>query len=750
MSKRSKKKSKSGKRSELGLYGMKVDPAMIFQHEYKELINLSDEEIELRFQETLSNLKNEFLNSDPLSVLGCLATYGMSVGIDREGTIKKYGSESTQSNVELLQAILLSVPKESISDQQISPNIVQNFFDELPILSKTFQMRRFNKVKKIPKDKLHLAFIQEELRSHTQHVRNWGFLNDVIDIASEISNKIDFEFKEKHGFPYSSAIQAFKYILDDFESTLNKRIETISLLFKSKSVRSAVESFFSETGINEKPEEFLKYVEKNNLKIKEVQRLLWGYYDSYIGDSFILNSIEFSQRAKIELNELISIFDTFSLELGCMEKENPELFFLDNPVWSKPLVKIDNGKYFCALPTSFFSFILKILSGLCKEDKNLNRKLSQARASFLEDRIEYLFKCAFPEAQTLRNYKWSESDRIYENDFLIKVDSSLFIVEAKSHEITWPALRGAPDRIKKHVYEILYEPSIQSKRLEDRIICHKAGTLQLDNFPFDKDEIKSINRLSVTLDDFATLQTMVHQFKSVGWIPEDHQIAPCILCSDLSVIFDILDNKFHKINYLKRRTILPDSLSYKADEIDLLGLYLVCGFNTHSDKNDNTHLILTGMSGPIDDYYVALDSKTSHSAKPKPKLTLFWLSICKKLEERSTSRWSEAVSILLSLSFDEQKEFEKYYKKVIKNVKSNYRKMGNVDSAIFHSTYHKESSVALYAFRKKDIPFRLEKMENIASQVFEKPGIKRCLVIGQNIDEDERNSPYTTLAVFFQ
>ena len=751
MVKRTKNRKKHfRKKTDIGLFGTQIDPTLVFNNEYRDFINLSEAEVESKFQDTLACLREEFLRSDPLSILGCLAVYGMSAGIHKDGTIKKYGPEIMQSNIELLQAILLSIPTDKISHEQIHPNVVQNFFNKLPILSKAFQIKRFQKTMHFPQDKVQITRLQEVLRAHTQYVRNWGFLDDVIDITTKISEKFDFEFKEIYKFSFLTAIKVFKFIINDFEDLLNKRRENILLLFKAKDIKTAIKSFYIATEIDENYEEFYKYAIENCLKLDEVQKILLYYYDSCIGKSFILNPRELSQKTNVALDEILYIFNTFSLPLGCLERCDPESFFLDNPVWSKPLIKLGEGIFFYGAPTTFFSFILKILNGLCKEDENLKRKLVQARANFLEDHIEILFKAAFPETQSVRGFKWIEDNNNYENDFLIKVDSSLFIIEAKSHEITWPALRGAEDRIKRHIQETIYAPSIQSKRLEDKLWQYQAGIISLDGFPFNITDIKSICRLSVTLDDFATLQTMAYQFKSIGWIPVNHQIAPCILYSDIKVIFDMLDNKFHKINYLKRRAVLPEALSYIGDEIDLLGLYLVCGFNTHSEQIDKAaYLILTGMSKLIEDYYAALESKTVKPNKPKPKLTKFWSSICEKLEKSSITRWSEAVSMLLTLSFQEQEALEKYYKTIIKNVKNDHKILGDVDAAIFSSAYHKEIAMALYAFRNKDIVNCYEKMENIAGQIFENTEIKRCLVIAQNID-DSRDFVYSTLAVYFR
>jgi len=52
-----------------------------------------------------------------------------------------------------------------------------------------------------------------------------------------------------------------------------------------------------------------------------------------------------------------------------------------------------------------------------------------------------------------------------------------------------------------------------------------------------------------------------------------------MLLADLEIVFDILPSTAHKIHYLRRREDLETNLSYKGDELDLLGFYLASGFN---------------------------------------------------------------------------------------------------------------------------------------------------------------------------
>jgi hypothetical protein len=85
-------------------------------------------------------------------------------------------------------------------------------------------------------------------------------------------------------------------------------------------------------------------------------------------------------------------------------------------------------------------------------------------------------------------------------------------------------------------------------------------------------------------------------------------LAPCMLLADLEIVFDILELTALKIHYLKRRSELEANMNYMADEMDLLGFYLLTGFNIGEAEFSNNRFQLTGMSKNIDDYYTSLDN----------------------------------------------------------------------------------------------------------------------------------------------
>jgi hypothetical protein len=372
------------------------------------------------------------------------------------------------------------------------------------------------------------------------------------------------------------------------------------------------------------------------------------------------------------------------------------------------------------------------------------------RSEFLETEIVQLFTQSFPGSEYSCNYKWSDNGIEYENDLLIRVDSHLVLVEAKSGSISWAALRGAPDRAKRHFEELLFKPSFQSFRLANRIneVISKPGLRDtlLPNFPLSLDHVKSVLRLSVTLEDFAMLQSKLHLAKDAGWIAEDHPLAACILLADLEIVFDILESTSQKIHYIKRRAELEANMKYNGDELDLLGFYLLTGFNIGEAEFSGQFIQLVAMSDKIDEYYIALDNGIQRD-KPRLKMTQWWRDICNKLEERNFHQWSDIANILLSFSFSEQQAAERGFKKIKKNVFKNWRQKNHLCSAIMIPNMHRTDAIGLYAYRDREKEKRQERMQNIAAQIFENPHVQRCVILGLNIDKE--HYPYSSLTVFF-
>ena len=113
-------------------------------------------------------------------------------------------------------------------------------------------------------------------------------------------------------------------------------------------------------------------------------------------------------------------------------------------------------------------------------------QLEERRADYLEERIGDLLVAALPTAAVRNGIKWRVGDVGYETDHVALIDKTAVIVEDKSAALTGPGLRGAPDRVRRHVHDLIADPSEQSARLEAMIRRAAAG---------DADAVESLGSL---------------------------------------------------------------------------------------------------------------------------------------------------------------------------------------------------------------------------------------------------------------
>jgi len=206
---------------------------------------------------------------------------------------------------------------------------------------------------------------------------------------------------------------------------------------------------------------------------------------------------------------------------------------------------------------------------------------------------------------------------------------------------------------------------------------------------------------------------------------------------------EILATRAERIHYLSRRAELERQVSYQGDEMDLLGTYLANGFDL--GIAEGIHMALTGMSGPIDEYYQAQQLGLV-TDKPQRKLTKWWRDIIQQFETRGFERWSEASTILLDMNLESQKTFERKFEAIRANVHKNWRHRNHLSSVVFVPGPPRMEAIVLYAFKNENADGRKEAMEELVTKAFEKPHIQRCLVVGLNIDQAK--FPYSTVAVF--
>jgi len=690
--------------------------------------------------DTLIRILEEY---NVVTILAYLSDISLIGGIENN-EIQSFSSSLEQSEVEVCHALIFHIDFKKSQNKRPTFEVFQKIIDLLKkLLQSNILKMNDSKIFELSEKDVNIHHFRNYMISHTQYVRNWGTFKQMNTISAELYGQYDHELSEAYGFTISQANKFFNYLISSLEKDATEKFLAFQKIKNASTVDDMV-SIYHELIKAEKSEtdSFFKFLKKHNITDKEYifLELIYAHYSDVILPShFIFNYKEVANILNIEVDVVVSLLNTFSYQPKEDEKSNIEHVFLNNPIWTKPIIILDEESFFCPNPMLFFSFILKIFDDLIDKVKSI--ELSESKAKYLEDKIETIVQNKLPNAKIYKSFKWDK----YENDLVVFIDTYILIIEAKSGKITDSALRGSPSRLKKKVKELLIAPSIQSKRLKDKIEDliqnpTKSDPLR-DKIPILLNKYSKVLRVSVSFEYFAFLQSGMMLLDKTGWLPRDFVPCPTMNLASFETVFDIFDNPIELINYFERREELEVNVKYEGDELDLIAYYL----DTHlvmGEFDDYTHLILTGQSKKIDDYY-QLKEHGLKVIKPRPIMHDFFRKIISQLEERKPVGWIRMGSILYRLDPTIQKQLAKEIMDVTKRLKTVKREEDYLNKMIYipetlseygfcyvlydYANYHKR-----YDFINDAIGHTLENREY-------------CLVIGKNLDVHEH--AYSFIAI---
>jgi hypothetical protein len=224
------------------------------------------------------------------------------------------------------------------------------------------------------------------------------------------------------------------------------------------------------------------------------------------------------------------------------------------------------------------------------------------------------------------------------------------------------------------------------------------------------------------------------EFKKVGWVPADHDLAPTVLIADLLCIIDILDKPLLLLHYLSERTHFQKALNLMGDELDFLGLYLENGFNFVIDDKDMM-FTPTGMSGPIDRYYDAQDAGITQS-KPKPNLSNLFTRIIDRLNERRPEGWTTVgLHLLGSANPSEQRRLEQSLDKLRIMVRKNHRDPAHINSVQIQPPQQHKARVGFYVFPEQLRGGLKAAMERLSTEALDAAGVESIVLFARSTEK---------------
>ena len=630
-----------------------------------------------------------------------------------------------QHHVELLQALLLTLPIEQWGEEPALPSDIQTVIDTVSELGEAFHYRRLLAVKDERDDQQGLILsLQERMRLHTQLVRNWGYFSGVVTISEELYSPFDEALRAFHGFGATDLIRVARAQLSIIEERGNQRFRLLKQIFRERKIKRLVRDFFRRyPGVEGDPEEYIRQIPFYATSEMVIAQLL-THADRQLVLIYLVSPEELATAAGIDIDVVRKVVAALTLHPGCLQDRTVEHLFLDNPVWRSPILAI-GGEYFCAVPMDVFSFIHDVLASLL-EAANLKIGLEKRRATYLEEKTEQLLRRALPSAQIVRNAKWRIGAVEYETDLIARLDRTVLIAETKSATLSAPALRGAPERVKRHIRDLITIPSEQSARLQQLIRQANDGDgdakATLATIGIDLAGVERVVRISVTLDDFSILSSSEGDLKGVGWIPRELQLAPTLNIADFACVVDILGAPGFLIHYLVERERFQKGGQDNRRRDGFPGLLFEDRFNVAGFEEAGHALAMTGMSLAIDRYYNSKDAGID-VARPVPRLRPYFRSLVDAFQERAFPGWISVTVDLLSVAgYEEQKKIDKALARLRDGVERNWRDPGHECSVAVIPPPIRETPVIFYAFPPQLAERRRETARALASQVMDERG----------------------------
>ncbi len=679
----------------------------------------------------------------PENVLAKFAFYGTRAMINAKGETRSLTKGIEQHHIELLQGIALTLPAAEWGKAPSTAEAMQTVFDIVPQITDTiFKRRLIDEADEVDDRRKALIALQEKIRLHTQAVRNWGYFNEVKLIFRELYASLDAKLEGVVGYTFSDILDVSETVLTIIEQRGNDHMDALRRVLAARDGKSLVEGYFREfPDMVGSPEKLFDVIPEGTPR-QGVTAFVISHADLRHSNNMSVTTSEIAAMTGKGEERVDRILRMLSIEPGELAGEKIEHMFLSNPVWARPGIHIDGG-YMFIMPQAVFSHINEIMWNVATS-ANIENDLSDRRSSYLEDKAESLIQSVLPTAKITKNAKWKVGGQQFETDVIAVIDKTVFLAEAKSHRLTPQGLRGAPDRLKRHLHDMVVAPSIQSERLAEHIIAARAGNAEslkiTKSLGLDAENVDQIIRISLTIDDLSVLSSSEEEMAKAGLIPDGHRLAPALHIADLACIANILDEEIPFLHYFLERFHFQKHFDIFGDELDFLGVYLSTGFNLGEKREDFHRLMVSGMSGVIDRYYNGRDAGMELQ-KPAPTINRTYKAIIDKLARTKPPGWTTmGIFILSSASPEEQPAVGRGLNRLRQSVTRKNAKPGHECFMEIVPPLNRKATVGFYLHQGKNTNLRRDHMESFAAEALERDDATSCVLFAKNTDD--WSSPY--------
>lgn len=282
------------------------------------------------FPKQLKSVENILTSIDPILTIAMLTTYGLMVTIDDKGKVDSYkGDKFNQSHVELIQALTLKIAPENISFDFPIPDKIQELFELTETLSESYHLRRLSELgHDKPDEEKAIMLIQEELRLHTQVVRNWGYLNNAISITKRLLSPVDEIFTKKIGVSATELIDFFYFLIRRIELQLNNHHKKLSAAFRASTIEQMLDEYHKAfPNLVDSRKAMLQLAFDNEIPLEAMKAMMLSHSDLSLSDIYSFNIKTIADESKLDEESIQIALNQLSIKIGDLLESNSEHFF---------------------------------------------------------------------------------------------------------------------------------------------------------------------------------------------------------------------------------------------------------------------------------------------------------------------------------------------------------------------------------------------------------------------------------------
>ena len=443
--------------------------------------------------------------------------------------------------------------------------------------------------------------VADRARLHTLYYRNIFNSDEAAEIVPALLGIMDSVSVQQLGYALSDFAVALFTIFNAVSERLEGYHQRINVLLNPNgAVDTEIAAICRDSAVADRA---WRYAEHRFTTRAELGMAGFQLSELACAPIFTFERLELEERfSPIVVSKLYDC----AIPLGTFAEASLMQVYLDNPIWRRPFILLEDGRLFLPIPSLIVSFPFLIVERLIGDNQRLLTAYSDARSKYLEQAIEVIIRQAMPSAGVFTSVRWKdpETNEDWEHDVVAVLGNQLFVFEAKSGKLSSASRRGGTGSLIKNFKDLFIEPGRQASRLE-RLLGRReavAGILKDKKgnaIDLDLSTPYVVHKFAVCIEHFPGMTTSRRHFADLDLLECESDWAPILSLGELRMIATFLDTEVSFFHYLTRRSTIEDMITFDGDEQDLLSMYLTNGFCIDAEKVSGHHIIFKNADAPV-------------------------------------------------------------------------------------------------------------------------------------------------------